>query len=123
MAKRRPLFHKPIARSKPERRTYKDRVYDSIVECRRAPQLDLDPDVIWWLRQVGFDLGEDVRYRTDFVVADLDGNIWAEEIKVHDSATFRKTVRLWRKYGLFPLHILWQSGNGWQREIIQGGAE
>lgn len=89
-----------------EQRTYKGRVYDSKAEMQYAERLDLDPDVMWWLRQPGFDLGEDTRYRADFLVSEFDGNIHAIDVKGMETPAFRKIKKLWRKYGIMELRVV-----------------
>ncbi|HET6415047.1 MAG TPA: DUF1064 domain-containing protein [Polyangiales bacterium] len=88
------------------RRTYQGRVYDSLDERRHAEQLDLDPDVVWWLRQPRFDLGEDDRYAADFLVVERNGTIYAVDVKGVETAGFRRTRKLWAKYADIPLRVV-----------------
>lgn len=74
-------------------------------------------------RQVAFQLGEDTKYVTDFVVMDDLGVEHAEEIKGMETREWRRVRKLWRKYGTMPLAVLKRKGRGWQREVIHGGAE
>lgn len=91
---------------------YKGRMYDSKAEAEYAAGLDMDRDIAWWLRQVSFDLGEDTRYRADFLVADESSmlgsgtDIYAVDVKGVETAAFRKIKKLWRKYGPVPLHVV-----------------
>ena len=67
---------------------------------------------MWWLRQPGFDLGEDTRYRADFLVAETtlhsDGSVIVYDVDVKGVETdaFKRIKRLWQKYGVMPLHVV-----------------
>jgi hypothetical protein len=119
-------FSRPIARSAPERRTFKGRVYHSIIERIRATELELvlrDGQIVAWFPQVPVDLGEDFTTRIDFLVVGID-RVWCEEIKAVDSADFRRIRRLWAKYGPLPLAVLWsdkKAVGGWRIEKVDAG--
>jgi hypothetical protein len=51
-------------------------------------------------------LTEDDRYKVDFLVFYEDGTLEAVEIKGMETAAFRRTRRLWLKYGPMPLKIV-----------------
>ena len=87
-------------------RTYRGRLYDSRAEMAHAVQLDADPTVDFWLRQVGFDLGEDERYRADFLVRTLAGDVFAVDVKGVETTAFKRVRRLWAKYGPCELHVV-----------------
>tara|TARA_R100001143_G_C3236212_1_gene76988 strand:- start:115 stop:498 length:384 start_codon:yes stop_codon:yes gene_type:complete len=83
--------------------------FDSKFEAEYAKDLDglIERQVVlWWLRQVPFDLTEDDRYKVDFLVCYADGTLEAVEIKGVETTAFRRTRRLWLKYGPIPLQIV-----------------
>ena len=88
---------------------YKGRKYASKAEAAYAARLDADPDVMWWLRQPAFDLGEDTRYRADFLVGELGSGhlfVYAVDVKGVETDAFKRIKRLWQKYGVMPLHVV-----------------
>jgi hypothetical protein len=91
-------------------RTHNGIVYDSQAEMKRAAQLDIElaAGVIrGWLRQTTVMLGvPENRYTVDFVVVGLDGVCWAEDVKGHETASFKRNKKLWARYGPMPLHVL-----------------
>ena len=102
--------------------TYKGRKYDSKAEASWAMRLDEKKAfgiVRTWLRQVPFDLGEDDRYRADFLVLERDGSAYAVDVKGVETPAWRRTRKLWAKYGPMPLHVI---KGGKVAEIIEGGA-
>ncbi|MEN6336677.1 MAG: DUF1064 domain-containing protein [Phycisphaerales bacterium] len=108
-----------------EARTLDGTTYDSKTEMRRARQLMLAKQcgvIVDWSAQPEFHLGcaENV-YRADFLVTDRDGK-HVEDVKGCRTAKFNHDVKLWKKYGELPLHILTENGSGWTREIIKGKA-
>ena len=62
--------------------------------------------VFLWLRQVAFDLGEDTRYRADFLVIESTGEFYAVDVKGMETQQFKKIKKLWKKYGEMPLRIV-----------------
>ena len=83
--------------------------FDSKAEADYAVQLDHLKDggvVAWWLRQVPIDLTEDDRYKCDFLVCYSDGDLVAVDVKGMETESFRRTRRLWVKYGPMPLQIV-----------------
>jgi DNA-binding sugar fermentation-stimulating protein len=98
---------------------YKGIRYDSKMEATHAEILDKDMSVLWWLRQVGFDLTPDHRYRVDFLVAKTDGELYAVEVKGRVTAQSKKHFKLWKKYGIMPLHIVYAK----KTEVINDGLE
>jgi len=124
---------------------YNGVIYDSDQEAQRAMVLDglkADGEVAWWLRQVWIQLGPDHRTRLDFQVAkpayikaewknahDADGEslietasdlgavcVHGEDVKGAETPAFKKTRKLWKKYGPFPLYVVKTKGT----EIIEG---
>ena len=91
--------------------------YDSKAEAAYAKQLDMDDSVAFWLRQAGVDLGQDTRYRADFLVIESSGKIYFVDVKGKETAAWKRTKKLWRKYGELPLHVV-KKGN--TVEIIEG---
>lgn len=90
---------------------YKGITYASRAEAKRAMELDLmkqSGEISWWLRQVPVDIGEpgvDKPYRVDFLVC-MGGDVWAEDVKGVETASFRRHVRQWRLRGPFELHVI-----------------
>ena len=83
--------------------------FDSKAEAQYAmvlDQLKSSGDIILWLRQTPFDLGEDTRYRADFVVVEKDGETYAVDVKGVETPGFKKIKKLWKKYGELPLRIV-----------------
>lgn len=99
---------------------YNGRKYQSKAEARRARELDLlvrQGHILTWQPQPKYELGipENV-YRADFEVIGHDDRIWAEDVKGVETATFRRWVRLWRRYGPHRLIVLYATGaSGWKR--------
>lgn len=98
---------------------YKGRKYHSKMEATYAQSLDRDPQVLWWTPQVGFDLTEDHRYVVDFLVAKVNGELYAVEVKGRDTPQSKKHFKMWRKYGVLPLVIVYSN----RTEVIQDGLE
>lgn len=122
MARRR-TFYKPINRSDPKRRTYKNVVYDSLMECKRARVLDLlgrGSGPLTVERQVKVQLGPDFSTRVDFVVSRDGEPAYAEEVKGWETPTFRTVKRLWRKYGPYPMVVLTLEGSTWTSYTVEG---
>ena len=83
--------------------------FDSKAEANYARELDQkvgSGEVHCWLRQTPFDLGEDTRYRADFLVIEADGTIYAVDVKGMETQSFKKIKRLWEKYGKIPLRVI-----------------
>jgi len=97
--------------------------FDSKAEAQFAMMLDQrksNGDIILWLRQTSFDLGEDTRYRADFVVVERDGETYAVDVKGMETGSFKKIKKLWKKYGELPLRII---KKGRLVETINGNCE
>lgn len=94
-------------------RTYRGRAYDSRAEMRYAIRLAADANVRLWIPQPIVQLGEDFTYRPDFFVLYRDGEAVFVDVKGAETQAFKKTKRLWAKYGLAPLHVV---------KAIPGGA-
>ncbi len=98
---------------------YNGRKYPSKSQAARAYDLDMltrSKAIHGYVEEVTFRLGPDFRYRADFVVADAS-RMWAEDVKGFATPRFKQAVKLWRKYGPFPLHVI---GNK-STEVIGGG--
>lgn len=105
-------------------RTYNGRVYASKSEMHRAMELDVmvKSGTITYRHQPRYELGNrHCKYVADFEVTD-GARTWSEDVKGMPTAKFKRDVRLWRDYGPHPLIILKRKGNGWDREVIKGGA-
>lgn len=103
-----------------KRTVYNGWSYSSKAEAAYAQRLDLliaSGDVFIWLRQVGVDLGQDTRYHADFLVIEFDGNIYFVDVKGVETTSWKRTKKLWRKYGVLPLHVV---KNGKTVEVIEG---
>ena len=102
-------------------RTYDHVVYASKAEARRAHELDMlikAGDVKSWTGQPRFKLGPDVVYVADFHVVAARTVLralmqcvtcpreWIEDVKGHETATFKFKKKLWKKYGTMPLAII-----------------
>lgn len=88
---------------------YKGRKYDSKAEAAFAKELDRLQEygtVHLWLRQIPFDLGEDTRYRADFFVIETNGAFYAVDVKGVETSSWKRTKKLWKKYGVMPLHVI-----------------
>jgi len=100
------------------RTQYNGRWYASKMQARYAARLDMLEacgDIDWWGREIPLDLGPDTRYTVDFLVLEK-GSLHAVDTKGRETETFRRNVRLWRKYGPFPLHVVHKD----RTEIIEG---
>jgi hypothetical protein len=97
---------------------YNGVTYHSTGEARHAMGLDLRVragEIRGWIRQVPIALGDPInRIVVDFLVVGNDGRCHAEEYKGAWTPKFTRDVKLWRKYGLMPLHII----GGKKLEII-----
>lgn len=93
--------------------------YDSRAESLRAMMLDIDPTVLFWIRQPRFRLGvpENV-YVADFLVVRKDG-VHVEDVKGRETAKFKRDRKLWQAYGPCDLWIV--DNHGWAGEVIEGG--
>lgn len=91
-----------MPRSAPESRTRNGFVLDSKAECRRYDELQAlrrAGEVIWFLRQVPFDL-LGVEYAADFEILWADGRLTFEEVKSKNFAKrpdYTRTVRSLRQ--------------------------
>jgi hypothetical protein len=100
--------------------------FHSKAEMLYAEQLRLDPEIVWVLRQVPVQLGQDHKTVVDFLVCSLLGravycgamvplfDIEAHEVKGMVKPADRKTWKLWTKYAKFPLRVVKQSGKGFE---------
>ncbi len=102
-----------------QRTEYNGRMYPSKAQAARAYQLDemrKNKVIHGYAEEVTFHLGPDFRYRVDFVVANT-ALMWAEDVKGFITPRFKTAIKMWRKYGPFPLHVI---GNK-STEVIGGG--
>lgn len=100
------------------RTEYNGRQYASKMQAEYAARLDMLEscgEIDWWGREIPLDLGPDTRYTVDFLVLEK-GSMHAVDTKGRETETFRRNVRLWRKYGKFPLHVVHRD----RTEIIEG---
>jgi len=121
-----------LSKYKAKRTLYRGVFYASKAEALRANQLDLivragkeprmggqTPAVLFWVPQPKFRLGcpENV-YVADFLVIGPD-RAWAEDVKGHETPTFKKNVRLWRVYGPCELHVICKKAS--DSYVVEGG--
>jgi len=108
-----------------EQRTIGTRTYDSKAEAQYAEMLagELARNlIVEWIPQPAVQLGADTVYRPDFLVIDRDGPFYVD-VKGVETADFKRTKRLWAKYGRLPLHIVKKTGTGfgWKTvEVVEG---
>ena len=102
-------------------------VFDSGMEADRFDEIKLQVrvrEVAHYVVHPKFQLGEDHTYTADFLVVLTDGKCRVEEIKggawAANRRGWRMTMRLWEKYGPWPLLLLIREGRkGWIRTIIE----
>ena len=101
----------PVKRNKYNAKAtlYRGWRFDSKAEAKYAEDLDRQvkaAEVHFWMRQVPFDITEDDRYKCDFLVFYTDGSVAAIDVKGVETESWRRTRRLWIKYGPVPLHVV-----------------
>ncbi len=113
MAKHKPRYIPafPIKRNKYNAKAtiYRGWRFDSKAEAEYAKVLDQQIEtghVHFWMRQVPFDITEDDRYKCDFLVFYTNGEVAAVDVKGVETESWRRTRRLWIKYGPMPLHVV-----------------
>jgi len=84
--------------------------FDSKAEARRYQELKLREQcgsIMGFNRQPSFLLPGGIRYRPDFIVCDLAGQIWVEDVKGLETQAFKLKQKLWREtYPWMPLRII-----------------
>lgn len=103
---------------------YDGRRYASKAEAGRAAALDslqLAGIIASWKPQPRFELGvpENI-YIADFLVRDVNGKVWVEDVKGIETEKFKRDKKLWRSYGPHPLHII---KKGYTAEVVPGGKD
>lgn len=117
-------FNVNTSKSGRERRTFKGRTYDSIVEMEYAMVLDgllNDGHLVVVIPQPIVQLGEDFTYRPDFFVmnySQASHNGHFIDVKGREDKRFPQTKRLWKKYGRLDLHIVSRTSTGFTTKII-----
>jgi hypothetical protein len=111
-----------------QRTEYNGRSYPSKAQANRAAELDLmvkDKQIYPYLEEVTFQLGPDFRYRADFVVVNRSRPnmwpLWAEDVKGFATPRFKTAIKMWRKYGAFPLHVIGNKSTEIVIPLIGGG--
>lgn len=104
--------HKPVP-TKPKRSKYgavktvvDGIVFDSKAEAEYYQQLCLRRvagDVLWFIRQVPFDLPGGIKYRADFLEVHRDGSVHIIDVKGHVTAQFRDKKK--QVEALYPVEI------------------
>lgn len=108
---------------KPDR-TWRGKLYASKAEMGYAQLLDKDPQVVEVVEQPRLRLGEDHVYVPDFLVITRYGHHFYIDVKGVETAGFRKSKKLWLKYGRLDLVIVVKRGDTYKtKEIIVGGAK
>ena len=111
------------------KRRFRDRAYDSIAECEYAKRLQLlltHGEILEVIPQPIVQLGEDTTYRPDFLVVEYFSSqsvrtlvAYYVDVKGTETPDFKRTKKLWKKYGRLPLHIVkLKRGNFETTEII-----
>ena len=68
-------------------------------------------EIRWYHRQPSFHLTGGVRYRPDFIVCDMHGQIWVEDAKGHPTKDFIIKAKQYRElYPDLPLKIITKNG-------------
>lgn len=99
-----PEVSKPVAEKKPAK--YRNQkceldgiMFDSRAEAKRYRDLKLllqAGEISWFNRQPSFMLSGGIRYRPDFIVMNLSGRIWVEDVKGHPTKEFLLKAKLFR---------------------------
>jgi predicted nuclease of restriction endonuclease-like RecB superfamily len=101
-----------------EDRTWRGKVYASKIEMEYAQMLAAATFVVDVVEQPRIRLGDDHIYVPDFLVIGKCGHAnYYVDVKGVETPTFRKSKKLWAKYGRLPLHI-WKKGH--DVEVIEG---
>lgn len=90
-----------------ERRTADGIVFDSRKEMLRYQELKAlkaSGSVLYFLRQVPFDLPGGTKYRADFVVFWCDDDVTIEDVKGHRTAAYKRAKK--QVEALYPVEIL-----------------
>lgn len=109
-----------------DQRTARGRVYASKAEKEYA-------DMLWLLRDSGdydevveqpcVQLGEDFKYRPDFLVIGEAG-IEYVDVKGVETNDFKRTKKLWKKYGRLTLAVVKRKGKRFVvSERLEGGRQ
>lgn len=80
--------------------------YDSQLEARYAAKLDLAQktgELVFYLRQVPFDLNGGVKYRADFVEFWADGEVRVVDVKGYDTPQSRQKRK--QVEAIYPIEI------------------
>jgi hypothetical protein len=113
---------RPRSKYRNVRTEYNGVGYSSKAEAKRAAELDFlmaAGEIKFWIGQPTFRLGCALNvYKPDFLVVDPTGGVWCEDVKGVRTAKFARDVRLWRRYGPCPLHVI----SGRSLEVIEPGA-
>lgn len=106
-----------------KKRVYNGRTYDSLAEMEYAQLLDMKKsagDVIEWVPQPLFELGDDYLYRPDFIVIPRTGTTHAVDVKGYETAAFKQSKKMWASYGAIPLIIIKKKGKTFQAVDVIG---
>ena len=101
--------------SLPDERRWNGRTYGSKAEMRYAQQLDVllrAGEILDYVEQPRRCLGvpENV-YVPDFLVIPSEGRPYYVDVKGHETAKFKRDVKLWASYGHLPLHVVKARGS------------
>jgi hypothetical protein len=90
-----------------EKRTADGILFDSIKECERYKELKLLQEqgvIVFFLRQVPFDLPGGIKWRCDFLVFWADGEVSVEDVKGHATEMYKLKKRQVEQ--LYPVTIM-----------------
>jgi hypothetical protein len=97
-----------------EERTWRGKVYDSKLEMTYAHWVWMmvgGGDLAEVVEQPKVRLGEDFTYRPDFLIIPNRETPYYVDTKGAETREFKKTTKLWMKYGRLDLHIV-KAGGG-----------
>lgn len=107
-----------------EARTYNGVLYASKLEAQRADYLDFmvrAGHLAWWIGQPLFRLGcPENKWRADFLCVGTDGEVYVEDVKGYEKDEFKRSKRLWKRYGPCPLYVVTKQGDQWQSYVVEG---
>lgn len=111
-------------------RTWRGKCYASKAEMAYAQHLDADVCVLEVVEQPRLRMGEDHVYVPDFMVVTTYGHHYYADVKGMETPAFRKSKKLWAKYGRLDLLVVKarqtrRSATGYEfavNEIVKGGA-
>ncbi|MCL2215428.1 MAG: DUF1064 domain-containing protein [Defluviitaleaceae bacterium] len=84
--------------------------FDSRAEARRYGELKMlrqAGEIKGFMLQPSFTLPGGIRYRPDFMVCDMDGTVWVEDVKGMETKEFKIKKKLWEaQYPWLELRLI-----------------